>query len=312
MHRQFDWALGTQPVEPVSSFVVGISVFTPDHLAEPDPIYDDRPYASYLFIGTEQRRLIGRKTILTSHVSLGALGLGIGEAAQTGIHVGLRGGPEVQTGPEDPRDPQGWSNQISDAGEPSARLAASIQHSLFHGHTRSGFGVEVVPGASVTTLIDNAVSASLGIRLLNAATPWTSYLRDPGNNPDAGPSGIPTASPRLFSLEADPPSTRDLIWTGKEGRIRWLSVPQVWGFVEGTYDVYNVMLQGQFRDSAVEYDHCDVRHFHLRASAGISMTVLNLNLGYAMHTRSPDLSFGPTKDRWHGWGTLTVGWRKLW
>ncbi len=332
-NRAFNWTHRTlespfklffrhRPARRVSSFIIGIQVFTPDNLADPDPILDDRPYGSFLFAGTEQYRLVGKKTSLMTHLSLGALGLRVSESVQTGIHVGLRRGPEARTGLENPRDPQGWDHQISDGFEPSGRIAVGLQHSLFRrSYPKSDLGFEVIPGASLSAGTNTEFSASLAFRFLNTPTSWTHYVTSQRSVPGMGPSNVPSVEPKVLnpmaSLNTSTDPSRgdgvtDLRWTGRNGRITWLEVPQMWMIARGGASAYNVMLQGQFRHSDVCYKSSQIRNLGAQFSAGFSTTILNIRIGYAAHLRSPDLSFGPTKYRWHQWGTLSFGWTKVW
>ena len=90
------------------SWTFGTTAFTPDDLANPDPILDDRPYASLMFLSTRRVRVDARDEAwaLSSDFTLGVLGLGVAEAVQTWIHEGNTS--DV---------PMGWKNQISEGGE---------------------------------------------------------------------------------------------------------------------------------------------------------------------------------------------------
>ena len=99
------------------SWIFGATAFTPHELASPDPIFDDRPYASLVFLST-RRVHVDRKEIwtLSSDFTLGVLGLDIAEHVQTWIHRWRGAEP-----------PLGWSNQISEGGELTAMYALKYQ-----------------------------------------------------------------------------------------------------------------------------------------------------------------------------------------
>lgn len=96
------------------SFSFGNSAFTPSkaRLAETSALLDDRPYASLLYLKV-RRSATRRDRAIVSDLTVGILGLGLGEWVQTEIHRG--------------RDvlPGGWRNQISDGGELTAKYRVS-------------------------------------------------------------------------------------------------------------------------------------------------------------------------------------------
>lgn len=102
------------------SFTIGQTAFTPDSLNTPDPLDDDRPYAS-MFIFSSKRSTAGPYRSHKSELTVGLLGLGITRHVQTWIHTKLRGDGNK------PYDPEGWHHQVSDGFEPTARYAVSGQ-----------------------------------------------------------------------------------------------------------------------------------------------------------------------------------------
>jgi hypothetical protein len=99
------------------SWTFGTTAFTPDELANPDPIFDDRPYGSLLFLSSRRIRVDrNERWAISSDLTLGMLGLDIAEEVQTWIHERI--GADI---------PRGWRHQISEGGEPTAMYTFKYQ-----------------------------------------------------------------------------------------------------------------------------------------------------------------------------------------
>jgi hypothetical protein len=110
------------------SFLLGAVSFTPDDIGNPEPIFDDRPYASLIYLANKQV-VADESRALGVELMVGALGLGVADSVQTSLHQWYRG----VTGKSEPVDPEGWDNQISDGGELTLRLRLSEARRLAHG-----------------------------------------------------------------------------------------------------------------------------------------------------------------------------------
>lgn len=99
------------------SYLLGSLNYTPDDIGNPAPIFDDRPYASLLYLANKKVVADDRRA-LGIEVVVGALGLDIARDVQTALHGWYR---DV-AGADEPVDPQGWQHQISDGGEPTLRV----------------------------------------------------------------------------------------------------------------------------------------------------------------------------------------------
>ena len=102
------------------SLMIGSINFTPDDLGNSEPIFDDRPYASLLYISsklvvTDAEHAIG------TELQVGFLGLEIAKVIQTKLH----GYTRSLTNDSTPVDPEGWKHQISDGGEPTFKYRVS-------------------------------------------------------------------------------------------------------------------------------------------------------------------------------------------
>lgn len=99
------------------SYLVGAVAYTPDDLANPAPIRDDRPYASLLYLANK-KVIADADQALGIELMVGAIGLDLANGVQTTLH----GWTRDLSGDAEPRDPLGWQHQISDGGEPTVRL----------------------------------------------------------------------------------------------------------------------------------------------------------------------------------------------
>jgi hypothetical protein len=102
------------------SFLLGAVTYTPDDIGNPQPIFDDRPYASLLYLANKQV-VADDKRALGMGIMVGVLGLNLANEVQTSLHQWYR---DV-SGESEPVDPEGWRHQISDGGEPTLRLRFS-------------------------------------------------------------------------------------------------------------------------------------------------------------------------------------------
>jgi hypothetical protein len=117
----------TTPNFETHGMLIFISAFTPAgaRLNDAAAIPDDRPYASIEGVGTTHLTAHGDgfsvgNTALQTEVDIAMLGLPQAHRAQAFIHAHARPSPTAR-----PYDPKGWSHQISNEGEPTARFAAS-------------------------------------------------------------------------------------------------------------------------------------------------------------------------------------------
>ncbi len=99
------------------SFMFGSLNYTPDDIGDPEPIYDDRPYASLLYL-SNKRVIADDERALGVEFMVGALGTNVAREVQQGLHGWWRD----TTDDDEPVDPEGWDHQISDGGEPTVRL----------------------------------------------------------------------------------------------------------------------------------------------------------------------------------------------
>jgi hypothetical protein len=265
---------------------LGNVAFTPDELRLARPIPNDRPYASLLFLDTRWQAVepgMDPRNAFTSELSIGVLGLSISERFQRWLHKQLQDSPN-----DPPFPPRGWDNQISDGGEPTARYTMRWQHAAivrehvdwqWIGEGNLGYHTNVGGGAA--------------LRVGWIASPWWRFETTPIAQAEAVPA-VANAAPRPAAHGGGCSNRKGdfelFAWAG--------SMARLWG--------YNVLLQGQFRDSTVTVDSSDVERFVYDYSLGTTAGKCfgdhwhSLTVAYAR--RSPEFD-GPMR-RYHSWGGI--------
>ena len=98
----------------------GLFGFTPEDKAASTPVYNDRPYASLVYLSQSRVRIDPRENLAWhSSLTVGALGLAIVGNGQNAVHKVI--GSEHA---------DGWKHQVSEGGEPTARYTVARQKYL--------------------------------------------------------------------------------------------------------------------------------------------------------------------------------------
>ena len=71
------------------SFLLGSVTYTPDDIGDPEPIYDDRPYSSLIYLANKQV-VADDDRALGVELMVGALGLNIANQVQSSLHQWYR------------------------------------------------------------------------------------------------------------------------------------------------------------------------------------------------------------------------------
>ncbi len=110
-----------------SAQIFGLA-YTPDVLDTDVPQRDDRPFASLVGVAVRRTSVVGDASdrAWSSEFALGVLGLDAAREVQTLLHRTRR----WMTGNPTPVDPRGWTNQISDGGEPTALYRVAYERLL--------------------------------------------------------------------------------------------------------------------------------------------------------------------------------------
>ncbi len=160
-----DSALGFEHLSPVGvskhSREVGMFGFTPSEIEVAEPQYDDRPYASLVYLASSRERLdIRNRVAWKSTLTVGVLGLDLVGDFQNESHSILDSTPA-----------EGWDNQISDGGELTARYTVARQH-----HVTTLFdNLEIKSTVQGSVGYLTEASWSLSVRGGNYQTAWSSF-----------------------------------------------------------------------------------------------------------------------------------------
>lgn len=234
----------------------GLTLFTPDDISRKDPIFDDHPYGSLMFLSnTRQRILPSQGTSYESLFTLGVLGAGIGGATQKYIHDAL--GQDV---------PQGWDNQISDGGELTFKYTLVRQDRLASKSNSGNTHYELSSALSGSVGYVTEISADISGRWGRISTPWWSFTPDYSEYINLG---SPVARDRRGSERKE-----FYVWAGLTLR----------------YRLYNALLQGQFRDSAVTFDRDELNELLAELSVGVTREFESgLHMSFTIRARTPEL-----------------------
>jgi len=255
------------------SIQFGALAFTPSDIRHEGIRAGDRPYASLAYIANGRSYITSDEdTVYHTSFSLGLLGTELVPEFQDGFHE-LIGANK----------PRGWDHQISDGGEPTFRYTLTRQDLRYAAATsaRTRLEVKSAVAGSVGYLTEGTVAVSWRWGRIN--TPWwagppdrVEYIAEPA--PATGGSVMN-------------PGTREIY---------------VWGGVKMHARAYNSFLQGQFRDSDLEYDAGDVRPLIGEAWVGVTAQVYReYRLSWVMRYQSSELKPEPG-DRSMLWGGLVL------
>lgn len=241
-------------------------MFSPPDLVAEEVVQGERPYAGLWSI-TGARLAVandGRRVQFASF-TIGVLGLPLTEALHRGVHSLV--GDET---------PQGYDHEISDGGEPTAKLTYASRTLRAGDGLGRGGDVWTTWSASAGYLTE--ASVSLVGRWGERAFPWWA------------------ASPELADYSPAPsfgvlPLGRELtLDAGVRARLR----------------VYNAFVRGQFRHGDVRYSNDEVESVVGEAWLGLTYTFgSGMTLRYSLRAETAELKHGPAA-RGHVWGSLLL------
>ena len=208
------------------SLTVGLAAFTPEDISDPEPIRDDHPYGSLLVMGnTRQTVLTDRPVSYSSTFLLGLLGTNVAREFQNFFHdIG------------DTERAQGWSNQISDAGEPTFKYGVNRQALLVPPDPGKRLPFDVRSDQFASVGFNTQVGMSATVRWGRIRRPWWQWQAFQGDYLDFG-------SPTAHTGRAGQAGPEWFFWLGAAARVR----------------LYNALLEGQFRDSEVTFSRSELR-----------------------------------------------------
>jgi hypothetical protein len=259
------------------SLLIFGTAFTPDNLNTRHIQRGDRPYASLVGLSVRRTALNDDdlKTAISSELAIGVLGTPVARNLQTWIHRRLR----AASGKEYPYDPLGWHNQISDGGEPTALYRVEVEHQLAGDLPNTRKHYQLTGGFAGSAGYFTSVNA-----LVNARVGWfsTEFWE------------FAPAAMRVGAQNADSgmPAKYDLfLFAG--GR------PQ--------FNIYNALLQGQFRKSAYTVG---IKRGTFEWDLGVAAVIrpLRLRLSWnALAGRTSEFK-GARPPRTHTWGSIIATW----
>ena len=252
------------------SYLLGSVTYTPEDLTRTDPIFDDRPYASIVYLANKRIAAEGDQAVGAEFL-VGLLGTNIAHTVQAQIHQWWRDA----TGEIEPVDPQGWNNQISDGGELTARFRF-VNSTL----------LDVLPRSRYWDLA-STWDVSLGYQT-NASV---------GLSARAGWLGSP-----FWSIPFDPINRGNFLPAARGNEL------YLWAAARGRAIGYDALLQGQFRDSVFTLGGSDKERLVWEGALGVTGSWEGLQLTLALNGKSAETKLTGAQDE-HYWGGLYLNYR---
>lgn len=233
---------------------IGLMAFTPRDIVTREPLHEERPYASLLFVSNGRVRVdASDRNAWSSNLTVGVLGLSLSERLHTVVHEAV--GSEL---------PQGYHNQISAGGEPTARYTLA-RHHLWIANPAGTVDVKTTVQGSVGFLTET--SAAISVRAGKFASSWWSFA----------------------------PELTDYIAAPVPVDAQASAQPELYFFsgVRVKARAYNAFLQGQFRDSTVRYSFDEIEPIVAEAWAGfVTQLWEQTQLSYTVNYQTAELRRG--------------------
>jgi len=246
------------------SFTIGSMAYTPNDLSASESIFDDRPYASLIYLGNKHV-YADHDSAIGVELRVGVLGTGVAREAQQAMHRLWRDAANDS----EPVDPKGWGHQISNGGE--ATLGLRVAYSKLLAESRYW---DVSSVSSVNLGYQTNASFGLEARAGHIASPSWTLPYSPINRGNFLPS---LAGEEWY------------VWVA--GQVRLVG--------------YDVLLQGQFRDSDVEVDSGDIKRIVYDAGVGLTLTNKPVQVTFAINGKTSELN-SSASNRNHVWGGIYV------
>ncbi len=242
------------------SFEVGLTAFTPENTVASEPLPDDRPYSSLLYLSSTRAYVepgTGRAT--TTSLTLGLLGLNLAGELQNAVHD-ITGNQEAN----------GWNNQISEGGELTFRYSVADQKILGQQYGSHGTNYDFTSTLHGNVGYITDVSWGLSGRAGRLRTPWWTFTPQLGEYTERGSTtGMSHAASRHDEF---------YFWSGFNVRLR----------------AYNAFLEGQFRDSAVTYNRSELNNVIGEAWMGVTREFSNgFRFSYFIRGQTAEIKSGP-------------------
>lgn len=244
----------------VYSFKLGTLAYTPDDLADTQPIYDDRPYSSLIYLSNKRVRA-DSEDALAAEVSIGVLGTSLAGEFQSAFHSWYRDFDNS----DEPVEPMGWDHQISSGGELTLRLRLS-KSELYPALSVPGrFDVSSTVGLSLGFQTNASVGAAM--RFGSIKSPFWSLPFDPVNRGNFLPF---TAVDEWY------------FWTALRTHLIG----------------YDALLQGQFRDSEVTYSYDQIEALVYDGAFGFTWGIGKSQFTFSANSKTSDLKHSSRTQTW--------------
>ncbi len=247
----------------------GFVLFTPEDITATQPILDDRPFASLFYLSNTKLAVHpSQNKAYRSSLSLGLLGLKAAGDIQRILHEATSS-DEVN----------GWENQISAGGEPTAMLTLSVQQNQY---TTDNYQISSHLEANAGYSTD--FNAGLNWRWGRLNTPWWSF--NPSHH-----EYITSAATSVRGMAGSKPEF--YLFAGANIKYRF----------------YSSLLQGQFRDSVHTLGRSQIEQTLASLTTGATREFGdNLRISFFVRGTSPEIKGPNARNLW--WAGLVIkrGW----
>lgn len=153
--------LTPQSAQTSHALALGVIAFTPQNIEASEPVTDDRPYASMVFLSSARRYVMNdRNAVYNTTFVFGALGLSAVGSGHRALHKAASSDPL-----------HGYSHQVSAGGEPTARYSIARQAPLGQPSTFADFKWTAAGSVGTVTETSLAVNGRWG----HIRSPWWSF-----------------------------------------------------------------------------------------------------------------------------------------
>ena len=243
----------------------GMVFITPDDISATQPVLDDRPFASLFYISnTELSVHPSSDKAYRSSLTIGLLGLDLAGDIQGTLHE-ITGSDEAN----------GWDNQISSGGEPTAMVTLSVQQIQ-----SDSASYQLSSHLEGNVGFSTDVNAGMNWRWGRLNTPWWSF------------------NPSHHEYIASAVSNA----RGVSG-----SKPEFYVFASANvkYRFYSSLLQGQFRESIHTLDSDQIEQLLGSISTGVTREFGdNLRVSLFVRGVSSEIKGPNARELW--WASLVV------
>lgn len=248
----------------------GLTVFSPKTLRSSDALLDEHPYGCLLFTNNSERVVTRENRAYQTSFLVGVLGTRVCETLQRAIHVVSKSGKIIR----------GWNHQIADGGEPTARWRIDRQSLMSDGRDAIGRTNQLQWTAETSIGYLTNIGIGLSGRWGRISSPWWSFAPQQA---DYIPIGAPVAATKPGA------ANEFYFWAGAMMQVQ----------------LYNALLEGQFRHSDVRFSGSELSPVVVEGWAGVTRQLddgltLSLCLRGRTHEIKDEINVSPL------WVSLTV------